>query len=190
MELSGHQRKNADIRGHVRHLGVHSVICDLFLHKLKANIMARKEGNFLRGAAGPVIYRVVRGKQIVSIKPAPGTVKQSEGTKVSSQIFGMASSWGANIRRTFEINAEAKFDSTVSQRLTGALRRVLGRCRNSVTKHYEFQEDSFKDLLSFDFNINSKVKSLMPVIPAVSIEEGVMQVMVNELLIKRRIDFG
>lgn len=45
--------------------------------------MARKEGNFLRGVLGDFVYRVVRGKQIVSKRAAPGTMKH---IKILSEV--------------------------------------------------------------------------------------------------------
>ena len=151
--------------------------------------MARKEGNFLRGALGPFIFRVVRGKQLVSTRPARGTIKQTKATKTSSQTFGMASSLAAQIRKTFEINVGTNFDPTVNERLTGVIRKILGLCRDAVTKHYEFRKNSFIDLKGFDFNINSKMESQMALMPRVTVKDGQMKVVTEELAIPRQLNF-
>jgi len=62
--------------------------------------MAKLIGNLLSGSLGPYIFRIVKGKQIVSLKPASGTINQSVATKVASEVFGKASTLGRQVRKT------------------------------------------------------------------------------------------
>lgn len=155
----------------------------------KTNTMALKEGEFFRGTLGALVFRVVRGKQRVSVKEEPGTRKQTVATKAAAKRLGMASSLGAEIRKTFEINVEDIYDPTVNERLTGILIKILTGCRDVKTNHFNFQEDSFKKLQNFEFNSNALMQRFITVIPAVSILDGVVEVRFGEIDITKNINF-
>jgi len=149
--------------------------------------MARKDGNFLRGVLGGLVFRVVNGKQRVSTRP--GRIKQSRATRISNQTFGKASSLGGQIRKILYINVENNFDPTAGSRLTAALRKILGKCRNPETKRFDFQADSFSAVRGFDFNIHSRMENQMAVIPTVTATDGTLQVSVNEIAVSKAFNF-
>lgn len=151
--------------------------------------MAIKNGNFLRGALGPLIFRVVRGKQRVSVKPEPGTVKQTKKTKTAGKRFGMASSLGAEIRRTFEVNVGTNYDPTVNERLTGVLMSILSECQDPKTKRYQFVADSFSKLEGFDFNNNAKMNQLTTLHVKAKLHGTDLSVEINELLVQEQLKF-
>jgi hypothetical protein len=39
--------------------------------------MAKQKGNMLTGVLGPLVYRIVNGKQIVTLRIKKGTMKQT-----------------------------------------------------------------------------------------------------------------
>ena len=91
--------------------------------------MGKFEGKFFAGPVGPVIFRKSKGKQIVSVKPLPGTVKQTENTKKASGTFGMASLMTSQIREGFSHEISNLHDGSLHSRLMITLNPILSQCR-------------------------------------------------------------
>jgi len=49
--------------------------------------MATRKGNYLTGVLGPLVLRVVNGKQVVSTRVKKGKIKHTEATKKSNQTL-------------------------------------------------------------------------------------------------------
>jgi hypothetical protein len=142
--------------------------------------MARQNGKFISGVVGPVVYSVRNGKQIVSVKAAPGAIRQTKNTKRSADTFGMGSSLGASIRKTLADQLFGLYDSGMINRLNGSMVEILGACRNPASGLYQFEMDSFSRLDEFEFNANSEVSNLLGRSPRVTLEDGIVSVLFHQ----------
>ena len=79
--------------------------------------MGKFDGKFFTGRIGPVTFRKSKGKQIVSARPLPGTMKQTENTKKASGTFGMASLLTSKIRQEFSNDICNLHDGDIHSRL-------------------------------------------------------------------------
>jgi len=136
--------------------------------------MAKFDGKFLKGALGPVVFRVVNGKQIVSSKPHK--VKQTAETKKAGSTFGEGSSLSRQIRANFAEGILNLHDQNLHDRLLSRLNVIVNQCRDKKTMKYHFNENSFNSLINFDFNIHSPLKKQLPSEPAIVIENQTLTV--------------
>jgi hypothetical protein len=151
--------------------------------------MATQDGKFLRGVLGGLIFKIVNGKQVISTRVAPGTMKQNAAMKRSSNTFGMAASLSAAIRNTLSVQINRFNDGTAVSRLTGEISKMLGNIRNPESMLYSFESGSFKNLVGFEFNQLSKVKDRVAALPAVNLTDGILNVKIHELSIPRELKF-
>jgi hypothetical protein len=151
--------------------------------------MGTKKGDFFKGIIGNLVFRVVNGKQVVSLRPVRGTYKQSKEGLKRSNTFGTASSLGAKIRTDLAFNPNNFFDGKVSSRLTAELYKTLLTCRDLETMHYVFEPDSFSRLSGFDFNIYSKVKEQLAENLLIVFEKGMLKVVIPKMRIPDMLNF-
>ncbi|SDZ84868.1 hypothetical protein [Pedobacter hartonius] len=151
--------------------------------------MARQNGKFISGVLGPLVYRVVNGKQIISTKTAPGTIKQTTDTKRSADTFGMGSSLGASIRKTLAGQLSGFYDIGMISRLNGKMAEILGTCRNPKSRLYQFETNSFSRLDDFEFNANSEATNLLSKAPTVVLRDGILTIMLPKLVILQHLKF-
>lgn len=151
--------------------------------------MGTKKDDFYRGTIGNLVFRVVNGKQVVSVRPARGTKKQNvEGIK-RSNTFGTASSLGAKIRADLTFNPNNFFDRGLGGRLTAELYKILFECRNLKTMHYVFDRNSFSRLSGLDFNIHSKINRYLSETLLTVFEGGLLKVTIPEMQIPGMFSF-
>jgi len=118
--------------------------------------MAIKDGNFLRGALGPYVFREVHGKQIVSARPSKGSRKQTLNTKKAATDFGITSSLGSGMRKSVRYQLADFYPHNMPNRLVSALAKSVRACRISQsTNAYTFNDKNFQNLIGFEFNTNS-----------------------------------
>lgn len=134
--------------------------------------MARKDGEFLRGLIGPLIFRVINNVQHVSLKIAKGTMKQTKETKKSALTFGMATSLSAEMLASFKEMLKGFNDYSARNRLNSVLNKILDRSRDKKTLAYSFFQESFSKLGGFEFNVNSKLEDFLMESPKVTIDRG------------------
>lgn len=147
------------------------------------------KGNYLKGVLGPLVFSNVNGQQRIKEKSAPGTMKQTEATKKASGTFGMASTFGAQLRSIYSGELKGFQDSLVNIRLAGILTSLLQACRDPKSGFFNFDMHSFSGLAGFEFNSHSKVSSRMLQLPEVSFEEEMLTVAVPSLAIGRQFKF-
>jgi hypothetical protein len=138
--------------------------------------MATNDGKFFRGVIGKVVFRVVNGKQIAQQRVAAGTIKHSEDTKKSNQTFGMASTLGAQLRRTVSSRITQKVDTTIASRLSGQLFSILSARRDKTTMLYDWQPDSFEALEGFNFNPKQLINKRLDKLPAITLKDETLTV--------------
>ena len=87
--------------------------------------MAKKRGELFTGVLGPFVYRIVKGKQIITARIRKGTMKQTQNTKDFSNTFGMAAKFAAALRKTIVIQLNGFFDDGMRNRLNGLATKIL-----------------------------------------------------------------
>lgn len=143
--------------------------------------MAIRNKNVFTGVLGSVVLRDVNGKQVVAKRMIPGTMKQTEATKLWSDTFGMASTLTAQFKRSLDFTSESYTDTTMTSRLTAAVSKILKDYRDKETRLYHFGENSFASLTGFNFNINSPVENLLITQPKLNFEPGLLQIVFPQL---------
>lgn len=138
--------------------------------------MATNHGKYLRGALGPVVYKRYRDKQIVTTKPAPGTVRQTANSQRSASTFGFGSKLGGKLRSILDHEIDGLQDGGMVNRMTTVFNLMLSDCRDPKTRVFSFREYSFRRLADFEFNIDSPLRNYLEVKPETTIVNGKMQV--------------
>lgn len=141
--------------------------------------MAIRDGNFLRGIVGPVVCRVLNGKQ--EVKSRPRKVKQTVASTKSANTFGKASSLGGQIRESLVDLLNRLQDREMHNRLTKQLNLCLVSCRDPKTRKFSFDQDSFHQLADLDFNIKSPLKTSLFTKPEITVSAGQLHVVFPSL---------
>lgn len=142
--------------------------------------MAIIKKNLLAGAAGPLIFKVVKGKQIVATKAARGTVKQSKGTIQKAKTFGLASRFGSEILQSFKQNSNCFQDLTMFNRITKKLYSAFIYAWNPETQQFNFDADNFSTLAGFDYNSNSPLHDSLGIKTKLTFADGLLHVTFSE----------
>lgn len=143
--------------------------------------MAYIRKNFIIGTLGPLVFREVRGKNIVSTKVAKGKIKHTPNTKTVSNTFGMASALGGYMMGCFEEPLNGCQDPLLFKRLTYQIQQVLLSCRNSKTRLYDFKSDSFSPLANLNFTVKSPLKSWMKSVPIIRLVDTRLSISLSRL---------
>jgi len=158
-------------------------------NKKKKKIMATRNGKFLRGVLGTFVYKVVNGKQIVSVRPLKGSTILSENTKKTNATFGMAASLGCAIRKSLITPLSDFPDGDMPKRLMSSLFKSLKNCLNKDTMVYQIEEDTFLNAEGFEFFSRSRFHALMRNEPKVTRTDGLLTVTVPKSLIVEKFEF-
>lgn len=134
--------------------------------------MARFIKNQLRGPVGPVNFRNVKGRLIVSAKVAPGTKKQTKASILTADNFGKASATGMQIRASYHQQIVQMPDGEMHRRLNKEFIAIYNSDLDKESGTFHFNEDSFSALTNFEFNDKSRLKNKMIVQPDFVLEEG------------------
>jgi len=151
--------------------------------------MGKFDGKFFTGPIGPVTFRKSKGKQIVSARPLPGTMKQTENTKKASGTFGMASLMTSQIREGFSHDISNLHDGSLHSRLMTTLSPILSQCRDLETMKYDFEANSFNQLQSLEFNIESPLRKQLGFLPDIKLEKNKLQVLFPTGKMMKKIKF-
>lgn len=150
--------------------------------------MAVMNGKFICGAVGPVIFRKVGTRQIVSAKGNTGR-RQTANTKKAANTFGMATSLSVQIIEAYAPITDELNDNKLFNRLNKELIPILNRCRDKETRKFNFDEDSFDKLPGIEFNINSLLGDSLLVKPKITINNEVLNVSLPKFDIKSVLKF-
>ena len=124
--------------------------------------MGKLRGKFLIGKIRDLIFKEVRGVQLVTSKVEPGTMKQTAATKIAAGTFALASKMSGNFRDAMRDELRVANDGTIHFRLTKALLTILTQCRDKASKNYSFNDDSFNGLVDFNFNTSMLLAHKLP----------------------------
>jgi hypothetical protein len=144
--------------------------------------MAKRKKHLFSGVVGPVIFKILRGEQLVTARPKTGTIKQSEGSIKAQSTFGISSKLSGKIRQSFVSLLKNREDSCVSGRVTGALNIILQQVRNKATNRFSFESNAFDSLTDLDFNSEAPMNKYLLVNPVVNFDRQQLTV---ELLLSK-----
>lgn len=138
--------------------------------------MGKLRGNFLIGRIRDLIFKEVKGVQLITSKVERGTMKQTVATKIAAGTFALASKLSCNFREAMRDELRVANDGTIHFRLTKALLTILTQCRNKAGNNYSFNEDSFNDLIDFNFNTSRSLAENLPGKLKTVLNNGVLHV--------------
>ncbi|MEJ2881845.1 hypothetical protein [Pedobacter sp. GR22-6] len=138
--------------------------------------MAKFDGKYLRGMAGPVTNREYRGMQLVQSNPVFGPSSQTEGTKTASGIFGQASTLACSIRDNLEPFINGFYPGPMITDLNTEVLYCLRNCINESGTAYAPSHNSFNKLDGFEFNANSLVINHLLTDPDLSLQGNILSV--------------
>lgn len=138
--------------------------------------MAIQKGKYFTGLLGGLVLKIVNGQQVVVTKVASGKMKQTEATKAWSGTFGMASAFSSQFKRALGFAPGSYADPGLTNRLNTVMIKILKESRDTQTRLYHFQEDSFSGLTDFNFNIKSPVDKLLLIRPQINFVPGLLEI--------------
>ena len=151
--------------------------------------MAKMKNNLVSGTIGPCVFKIVNGKQIVCIKAAPGTMKQTVDTKKAATVFGKAASLGKALIKTLDVQYAGLFTVKTGNEIRARLNLALQSSRLPLTGGFKFDKDSFAGLAGLEFNPQSKVRSMLSKLPEVTFKGNVLSVALFEKVSPAAIKF-
>jgi hypothetical protein len=149
--------------------------------------MARIKDKHIIGVIGPVVYKMYRETQVITIKP--GKVKQTENTRKCSVIFAHAIDLSNAFKDKFSQHLHDYQDGTMYNRMTSVMSRILYEFNDPDTMMYDFNADSFKSLQDFDFNKDSPLINSLRVKAIASVTGDILTVTLPELMIPAQLKF-
>lgn len=120
--------------------------------------MARLEGKFIKGIVGPTVYKKYRDKQVVQKAPEYSPSSQSEASKESATIFGIASNLAMTFRDTLNPIITDEVPGDMVNRLNSDVVNILNQSLDPVNGGFVFNTNSFNRLNGFEFNSKSMVR--------------------------------
>jgi len=151
--------------------------------------MAKTQNNLVSGTIGPYVFKIVNGKQTVCAKVAPGTMKQTVGTKKAAKVFGKAASLEKSLRNTLDVQYADLFTVKTGNEVRARLNSALQSSRLPLTGGFEFNEDSFAGLVGLEFNPKSRLRPMLSQIPEVTLNGNVLSVPLSKQGIPATIKF-
>jgi len=117
-----------------------------------------------------------------------GGIRQTDATKNAATVFGLASSFGANLRENmYQIHFIQ--DGTAVNRMNKETCAILRKYRDAATGDFHFQPDAFKPLEGFELNQNSPVRENFLAMPEVSLKNGKLLVRMPEFAVNKTLKF-
>ena len=150
--------------------------------------MAIIKGKFIVGVAGAVIYKRYRGQQVITGK-ARGTVKITEATKKSANIFGKSSSFASQIRQGLKQIVTTNHDGTMHFRLTQDVASIMNKGRDLENNVFYFGPSDFDVLTGFQFNMKSPYKQSLLVPPYISVTNNQLTLHQPEINVPKDLKF-
>jgi hypothetical protein len=151
--------------------------------------MAIIKDNLLVGVLGPLIFKIVNGKQIVTTKAAPGTMKQTASTIWTGKTFGLCSIISSHILQTYKRNFKNLQDGSMFGRLTPILYSSIVAGWDQEDRLFHFDEMDFSPLIDFDYNIKSPLKASLGVEIDVQQDGGKLLVSFTQLANRNVVHF-
>lgn len=143
--------------------------------------MARLDGKFIKGIVGPTVYKKYRNKQVVQQAPEYSPSSQTEGTKASASVFGVASNLAMTFRDTLNPIITDEVPGDMVNRLNSEVVNILNQSIDPVNGGFIFNTDSFSRLNGFEFNSKSMVRDIFFVQPSLLVTGNQLEINVPEI---------
>lgn len=137
--------------------------------------------NFIIGVLGPLVFRELNGKNVISNRVPKGTIKHSKNTKTVSDTFGMANGLAGNMLGCFKEALNNCQDPKLFRRLRKLIQHALLASRDFKSRLYSFDESSFKSLVNVDFTIKSPLELSLLSEPVVNLTGDRLRIFVSGL---------
>ena len=129
--------------------------------------MAIIKNGFTRGTIGNSTYSEHNGRQVVKGLSNKKKYKKTVATIDCSTVFGKASNLACYFRESLGDTYTNFHDGGMSSRLTGVVTDCLRPALDETNLNFNFQQESFKRLIGFEFNIKSPLENQYHVQPTV-----------------------
>ncbi|RZL12039.1 MAG: hypothetical protein EOO89_20115 [Pedobacter sp.] len=129
--------------------------------------MAIIKNGFTRGRIAHLTYSEHNGVQVVKERSKKETYKKTVATIDCSTVFGKASNLARYFRESLGDTYTNFHDSGMSSRLTGIVTDCIRPALDETNLNFNFQQESFKRLIGFEFNIKSPLENQYHVQPTV-----------------------
>ncbi|RDC56237.1 hypothetical protein DU508_11540 [Pedobacter chinensis] len=151
--------------------------------------MAIFDGKNLKGSIGNLVFSQHGKITIVKSKPGVGGVRQTEATKKSASIFGKyISPFAKQIRMAFSSLHQGFYDGAMINRMNSAISTIVYQ-HIQTDNNFSFNQNSFKRLEGFDFNLGSPLDKSLLLTPIVNYHEDGIEVSLPSFSISKNIRF-
>ncbi len=151
--------------------------------------MAKFDGKYLTGTAGPTVYKRYRNMQLVTAKSRLSKETQTENTKRAATQFGVSSRLAADLRKNFENIVTDFYDGTMVYRFKTLVQQSLRQALDRETGLYQFTTNSFEKLNGFEFNTDSPVMNNFFVQPVQTIHGNNLTISIPEMYVSEDVCF-
>jgi hypothetical protein len=123
--------------------------------------MAIIKNGFTRGRIGNTTYSERNGVQIVKGLSEKPKYNKTTGTIYSSTVFGKASNLANYFRISMYDVYNELHDGAMSVRLTGLVNQSFRPVLDETNLNFNFEPNTFKRLIGFEFNIKSPLQNYL-----------------------------
>lgn len=129
--------------------------------------MAIIKNGFTRGRIANLTYSENNGRQVVKERSKKKKYKKTKATIDCSSVFGKASNLASYFRESLGDTYSDFHDGGMSARLNGIVNGCIRPALDETNLNFNFQKESFKRLIGFEFNIKSPLENQYHVQPTV-----------------------
>lgn len=104
--------------------------------------MAKFNGKYLTGTAGPTVYKRYRNMQLVTAKSRLSKETQTENTKRAAAQFGVSSRLTVDLRKNFENIVTDFYDGKMVYRFKTLVQQSLKQALDRDVGNYQFTTNS------------------------------------------------
>lgn len=151
--------------------------------------MGKFDGKQITGLIGKLVFKRGKDGKTTIIKTQSEEVKQTEGTKEASSVFGKASALAKTIRDDLSALHLHHYDGAMVNRFNTLNREILDHCYDKGTKTFTFKPNSFDRLKGFEFNTKSPLARTLWVNPTVNLQANQLQLDLPEIMISENLKF-
>jgi hypothetical protein len=134
--------------------------------------MAIIKNGFTRGPISNNIYSEHNGVQYVKGRSNKKKYKKSPATIDSATVFGKASRLSFELRQGIIETYNNMHDRTMSTRFTGAVVDSFQIALDETKLNFNFEQNSFRKLIGFEFNTNSPLSKQLFIQPVVTYKKN------------------
>jgi hypothetical protein len=143
--------------------------------------MARIKKDTISGIFGPVIFKYRMGKQLIVPRREPGTLRQTQATKIAGTTFGAASRLASDLKFSLEKQLNNLQDTGMFKRLNNVLYAVLQNAKEEDSGSFLLNAEALAPLEGLQFNISTPLQKYLKAQTQVSLKPGILKVSIGNL---------